>query len=178
LAWNIDNPIDLVALMTFLVTSVVITRLASKGRLDARSAEERRKDMARLYQLALRLLSLEPELAAGVRVAPAVPGNFPPPSRMPVRWEFSETSAGRRVPGGPGRKNPYRIYSGARRPRLGAQHRCPMSAHRRKTAGRGGVRGRPRRRVDIGAACHVGSGHTRKGEGLRARQQDGRRDSG
>lgn len=67
LAWNIDNPIDLVALMTFLVTSLVITRLASKSRLEARSAEERRKDMARLYQLALRLLSLEPELAAGVR---------------------------------------------------------------------------------------------------------------
>ena len=31
-------------------------------------------------------------------IAKAVPGNFRPPRRMPVRWEFGETSTGRRVP--------------------------------------------------------------------------------
>lgn len=67
LAWNIASPIDIVALATFLGTSLVITRLASKARIDANSANSKRKDLAQLYELALRLLALEPEGAAGVK---------------------------------------------------------------------------------------------------------------
>ena len=67
LTWNVASPIDFVALATFLATSLVITRLASKARIDANSAESKRRDLAQLYELALRLLSLEPEAAAGVR---------------------------------------------------------------------------------------------------------------
>lgn len=57
-AWNIASPIDIVALATFLATSLVITRLASKARIDADSANSKRRDLAQLYELALRLLSL------------------------------------------------------------------------------------------------------------------------
>jgi two-component system sensor histidine kinase KdpD len=39
LEWQIDNPIDALALTTFLVTALVITRLESKVRDEARSAE-------------------------------------------------------------------------------------------------------------------------------------------
>lgn len=67
LTWNVASPIDFVALATFLATSLVITRLASKARIDANSAESKRRDLAQLYELALRLLSLEPEVAAGVK---------------------------------------------------------------------------------------------------------------
>jgi len=67
LAWNINNPIDAVALVTFWATSLVITRLVTKARMEAETGECKRKDMARLYELALRLLSLEPGEAAGAR---------------------------------------------------------------------------------------------------------------
>ena len=66
LAWDINSPIDAVALITFLATSLAITRLASKARVDAQSAENKRRDLALLYELSLRLLSLEPE-AAGLK---------------------------------------------------------------------------------------------------------------
>lgn len=67
LTWNVASPVDIVALATFLATSLVITRLASKARVDANAAESKRRDLAQLYELALRLLSVEPEVAAGGR---------------------------------------------------------------------------------------------------------------
>src|ERR1700722_20052651 len=46
LEWQISDPKDAVALLTYLVTSLVITRLASRARTEARSAERRRRDFA------------------------------------------------------------------------------------------------------------------------------------
>jgi two-component system sensor histidine kinase KdpD len=63
--WQISDPKDTVALLTYLVTSLVITRLASKARTEARSAERRRRDFALLYDAASRLLSLDSEITAG-----------------------------------------------------------------------------------------------------------------
>jgi len=61
LTWNIENPLDGVALVTYLVTSLIITRLASKARTEARTAENKSRDLARLYEAACRLLSTEPQ---------------------------------------------------------------------------------------------------------------------
>ncbi|MGA3206072.1 MAG: DUF4118 domain-containing protein, partial [Bryobacteraceae bacterium] len=61
LEWQIDNPIDAVALMTFLVTALVITRLESKVRDEARSAERRRASLEGLYEVTRQLLALGPE---------------------------------------------------------------------------------------------------------------------
>jgi two-component system sensor histidine kinase KdpD len=61
LEWQIDNPIDAVALMTFLVTALVITRLESKVREEARSAERRRMSLEGLYEVTRQLLALGPE---------------------------------------------------------------------------------------------------------------------
>jgi two-component system sensor histidine kinase KdpD len=63
LTLRISSPLDGLALITFLITTLVITRLASKAREEARNAEARRKDLARLYDLASRLVSVSPQVA-------------------------------------------------------------------------------------------------------------------
>jgi len=60
---QISRPLDGVALLTFLVTGLVITRLASRAREEARNAEARRSDLARLYDLASQLVSVGPDVA-------------------------------------------------------------------------------------------------------------------
>ena len=65
LTWNVTDPLDGLALVTYLLTSLVITRLASRARKAAQSAERNRQDIAQLYEAASRLLSLDPETAAG-----------------------------------------------------------------------------------------------------------------
>ena len=64
LHWDIDDPLDGVALVVYLATSLIITRLASKARLEARTAEVKRRAMAQLYDTACRLMSIEPEAAS------------------------------------------------------------------------------------------------------------------
>jgi two-component system sensor histidine kinase KdpD len=64
LNWGIARPIDGVALVVYLATSLIITRLASKARLEARTAEAKRHDLARLYDTAWHLMSVEPEHAS------------------------------------------------------------------------------------------------------------------
>jgi two-component system sensor histidine kinase KdpD len=65
LEWQINDPEYGAALVTYLITSLVITRLASKARSEARVAERKRRDADLLYEAASRLLSLEPQNAAG-----------------------------------------------------------------------------------------------------------------
>jgi two-component system sensor histidine kinase KdpD len=61
LDFRIANPLDGVAAVTYLLTSLIITHLASKARMEARTAENKRKDLALLYEAAYRLLSAEPQ---------------------------------------------------------------------------------------------------------------------
>jgi two-component system sensor histidine kinase KdpD len=61
LDFRIANPLDGVAAVTYLLTSLIITRLASKARMEARTAENKRRDLALLYKAAYRLLSAEPQ---------------------------------------------------------------------------------------------------------------------
>jgi two-component system sensor histidine kinase KdpD len=65
LAWDINRPLDSMALATYLATSLVITRFATKARNAARTSESKRRALALLYDAACQLLSLEPEAAAG-----------------------------------------------------------------------------------------------------------------
>ena len=65
LEWQITDPVDTVGLVTFWATSLVITRLASNSKRQAETAEKKRKEAALLYDAASRLLSLEPQMAAG-----------------------------------------------------------------------------------------------------------------
>ena len=58
-----DRPLDGLALLTFLVTALVITRLASRAGQEAQKAESRRKDLSHLYELATRLVSVGPHIA-------------------------------------------------------------------------------------------------------------------
>jgi two-component system, OmpR family, sensor histidine kinase KdpD len=57
-------------LITFLATALVITRLASIARKQARTAEARREYLARLYELASRLVSVRPEIAVPTAFMP------------------------------------------------------------------------------------------------------------
>jgi two-component system sensor histidine kinase KdpD len=63
--WQITDPVDTVGLITFWITSLVITRLASNAKKQAETAERKHKEAALLYDAASRLLSLEPGMAAG-----------------------------------------------------------------------------------------------------------------
>jgi two-component system sensor histidine kinase KdpD len=65
LAWDINRPLDSMALATYMVTSLVITRFASQARNAARNSESKRQALALLYDAACQLMSLEPEAAAG-----------------------------------------------------------------------------------------------------------------
>jgi two-component system, OmpR family, sensor histidine kinase KdpD len=65
LAWDINRPLDSMALATYLATSLVITRFAAQARNAARTSESKRRALALLYDAACQLLSLEPEAAAG-----------------------------------------------------------------------------------------------------------------
>jgi two-component system sensor histidine kinase KdpD len=67
LAWDINRPLDGMALATYLATSLVITRFAAQARRAARASESKRKALSLLYEAACQLLALEPEAAAGER---------------------------------------------------------------------------------------------------------------
>jgi len=64
-SFRVSDPSDTLALITFLVTGLVVTRLVSQAREAADSEQLQRKQMARLYELALQLLTLEPGAAVG-----------------------------------------------------------------------------------------------------------------
>jgi two-component system sensor histidine kinase KdpD len=62
---EIASPIDGAALATYLLTSLIITRLASDSRRKARTAERKQQAFARLYETVWRLFSVEPQAVSG-----------------------------------------------------------------------------------------------------------------
>jgi K+-sensing histidine kinase KdpD len=62
-SFRISDISDTLALITFLVTGVVITRLVSRTSEAAESEQIQRREMTQLYQVASALLSLEPGTA-------------------------------------------------------------------------------------------------------------------
>jgi two-component system sensor histidine kinase KdpD len=67
LQWQLSDPRDALALTTYLITALVITRLAANARNEAFRAESKRKEVKLLYDVASRLLALEPDVAAGAQ---------------------------------------------------------------------------------------------------------------
>jgi two-component system, OmpR family, sensor histidine kinase KdpD len=67
-SFRVSDSSDTLALITFLVTGLIVTRLVSQTREAAGSEELQRKEMTRLYELALQLLALEPGTAVGPKL--------------------------------------------------------------------------------------------------------------
>jgi two-component system sensor histidine kinase KdpD len=64
-SFNVDTPLDLLALVSFLITALVITRFVSKARREARVSELQNQRLKALYNLAQQLLAMEPEASMG-----------------------------------------------------------------------------------------------------------------
>lgn len=62
---RMTNPLNGLALVAFLITALVITRLVTRVRKEGTSARLQKERLARLYQLSQQLLALEPEAAIG-----------------------------------------------------------------------------------------------------------------
>jgi len=60
-SFEVTNPLDVLALISFLTTGLVITRLTTKVRDEAARSDHQRRQVGRLYELAQRLLALDPE---------------------------------------------------------------------------------------------------------------------
>jgi len=63
-SFEVTNPLDILALISFLTTGLVITRLTTRVREEAAISEHQRLQVDRLYQLAQTLLALDPGEAA------------------------------------------------------------------------------------------------------------------
>ena len=58
---EVTNPLDILALISFLTTGLVITRLTTRVREEAAISDHQRRQVNQLYRLAQRLLALDPE---------------------------------------------------------------------------------------------------------------------
>jgi two-component system, OmpR family, sensor histidine kinase KdpD len=61
---EVTDPLDILALVSFLTTGLVITRLTTRVREEAAKSDRQRRQVDQLYQLAQRLLTVGPEKAA------------------------------------------------------------------------------------------------------------------
>jgi two-component system sensor histidine kinase KdpD len=64
---EVTDPLDILALISFLTTGLVITRLNTRVREEAEVSNRQRRQMDRLYQLAQSLLALDPEKTESTR---------------------------------------------------------------------------------------------------------------
>jgi len=60
-SFEVTSPLDILALVSFLTTGLVITRLTTRVRQEAAISDYQRRQVGRLYELAQRLLALDPE---------------------------------------------------------------------------------------------------------------------
>jgi len=63
LSFDVASPFDLLGLICFVVTGLVITRLVTKVRAKTETSRLQQQQLERLYELAQQLLALEPEAA-------------------------------------------------------------------------------------------------------------------
>ena len=64
-SFNVTGPLDALALVSFLITALVITRFVSKARQEARATQLQHRRLSALYKLAQQLLAMEPEVSMG-----------------------------------------------------------------------------------------------------------------
>jgi len=62
---RMTNPLNALALIAFVVTAMVITKLVARVSEEAKSAKLQKERLSRLYELAQQLLALEPEAPVG-----------------------------------------------------------------------------------------------------------------
>jgi two-component system, OmpR family, sensor histidine kinase KdpD len=67
-SFEVTNPLDILALISFLTTGLVITRLTTRVRQEAAISDHQRRQVDRLYHLAQQLLALDPEAATPSRL--------------------------------------------------------------------------------------------------------------
>jgi two-component system, OmpR family, sensor histidine kinase KdpD len=60
-SFRVSDSSDILALITFLITGLVITRLMTQVRREAETSELQRREMKLLYELTQRLLALDPD---------------------------------------------------------------------------------------------------------------------
>ena len=58
--FTVADPVDVAALAALLTSSLLVSRLAARARLEARTARRDRRHLERLYELAQRLLAMDP----------------------------------------------------------------------------------------------------------------------
>ena len=64
-SFQVNSPLDILALVSFLATGLVITRLVTKVRAGTELSRLHHEKLQRLYELAQQMLALEPDAAAG-----------------------------------------------------------------------------------------------------------------
>jgi len=66
-SFEVTNPLDILALVSFLTTGLAITRLTTRVRREAAISDRQRRQVDRLYLLAQGLLALDPEKSLHAR---------------------------------------------------------------------------------------------------------------
>jgi len=66
-SFEVTNPLDILALISFLTTGLVITRLTTRVREETEISDHQRRHVDRLYRLAQGLLALGPDKAVHAR---------------------------------------------------------------------------------------------------------------
>lgn len=64
-SFQVNSPLDILALVSFLATGLVITRLVTKVRAGTELSRLHHEKLQRLYELAQQMLALEPDAASG-----------------------------------------------------------------------------------------------------------------
>src|ERR1700726_1475868 len=60
-SFEVTNPLDILALLSYLITGLVITRLTMRARREAAISNNQRRLVDLLYQVAKQLLALDPD---------------------------------------------------------------------------------------------------------------------
>ncbi len=75
-SFTVSNPLNILALVSFLVTGLIVATLVSRVRAEARLAKLQKERLDRLYRLAQQLLAMEPEMVVGARFLEPFEGVF------------------------------------------------------------------------------------------------------
>ena len=74
--FTVSNPLNALALISFLVIEMTVTTLVSRARAEAKLAKLQQERLISIYQVAQQLLALEPELAMGTKFLEPFDGVF------------------------------------------------------------------------------------------------------
>jgi two-component system sensor histidine kinase KdpD len=74
--FEVGSPVDALALVSFLITGLVITKLVTKVRAETESSRVQQEKLQRLYDLAQQLLTLEPDAKGGSQLVEPFRGVF------------------------------------------------------------------------------------------------------